>query len=171
MTNSNPVTADRQLQTYNWRGIFEDNRPFGRAAKKIVENFFSPGKITPFGETFYGLATAVVCKGKPVAEFSYVIYLQEKITCDIIIRCYGLEKLIEADRDLIWIFRPEIKDDAYRRISQINNIRCKKPWNMGHDIIEGRLLGYSEEDINKWILYVTIGCMLSFARTKWILIK
>lgn len=146
----------QQLQTSNWRGIFKYNTEKKSIIRKIVETFTTSGKIGPFGESFQELASAVAFEGKPIAEFDWKIYLEEKDICDTILKIYGLDQVCDPGNHSVWIFRPENRVGALQIISEINKMADK-----GHPTFEnhkkiGKLYGYSGADIDKFLSYTVM---------------
>ena len=133
----------QQLQTYNWLGIFKRHK--NKAT--VPEGLHDTGKIAPFGESFFELASAVALKGKPIAEFDYGIYNEEKSLCDHVIKIYGLEKLDDPANRCIWLFRPKNRADAFERIYELTNrtnrLSCQR---------KGELYGYSQCDIGTFLI-------------------
>ena len=133
----------QQIQTYNWLGIFKHHKK----KRSVFEGPPATGKIAPFGESFFELASAVVLKGKPIAEFDYGIYNEEKSLFDHIIKIYGLEKLDDPANLSVWFFRPENRADALGRIAELTNRTNRLSSQRG-----GELYGYSQCDIDAFLI-------------------
>ena len=136
--------------------------------RKVFEASFSgPGKIAPFGESFQELASAVALKGKPIAEFDYNIYTEEKNICDCIIQNYGLEKLDDPAENHVLLFRPENKTDALKRMAELKNIHDNVSRHGYYTFKDhkriGELYGYSGSDIDKFISWTVFSIMRAYA--------
>lgn len=135
---------NKQVKASNVRKIYKI-----RSRSRASEILTGPGKIAPFGESFIELASAVAFKGKPIASFGYETYFEEKDICDQILKDYGLDKLSDPEHNHVWLFRPENRADAFKRISEINNIKGRPE--SGRRV--GELYGYSKADIDKYIYW------------------
>lgn len=144
-------TINQQLQTYNWRGIFKYYQADANETK------LPPGfsTIGPFGESFQELVSAVALKGKPLAEFNYEIYDEEKSICDQIIKIYGVEKLEDSASRCVWLFKYENKANAIKGINELksifNHISCRGYITFDDHKKMGELYGYSKRDINTFL--------------------
>ena len=121
-------------------------------------------RLCSFGGTFIELVSAVALKGKPVAEFDYGIYSEEKDTCDQILKDYGLEKLDDPAHSQVWFFRPENKADASRRISELSEIsNAKERTSFAERRRIGELFGYPKADIESYLSWISFRIIMEYA--------
>ncbi|MCX5709676.1 MAG: hypothetical protein NT088_02980 [Candidatus Omnitrophica bacterium] len=124
------------------------------------------GKVDSVVEGFRKLADAVALKGKPVAEFDYIIYCEEKAMCDRILNDFKLETLDDSVHNQIWFFRTENRVDALRRISELNEIyNANRRITFADHKRIGELFGYAQADIEGFLSRRSFNIITEYATT------
>ena len=134
----------------NYSSIFKDKKSEA-IMRETNAKILGSGRISPFGYDLHSLGQAVALRGKPIADIAFGYYDKEKDLCNYIIQIYGIEKLDDLKARCIWLFRAENRKDAFLRIVELRRILKHRPLTIEDHKRIGRLYGYSEFDINKFL--------------------
>ena len=116
---------------------------------------------------FSDLVHAVAFEGKPIAVFP--AYPEEREAFDKILIDHALEKIDDPDQIRVWFYLPRNRQEALRRINEVNKIDREKQrrgyYTIDDHRIKGWAFGYSAADIEDFLFRRTVMLLVSYAMT------